>query len=203
MENRQRINNKNYGILANTKELMLEKELNEREIKFFCLRVMEQNAQQKHTEIINQRKEKIQDHSKHINKVRRQNCLNRSKWRCDRSQKMNRRQLKVEQNRRKILNNKKALYASLVEKAKKVVIDLKKREEVEKLQRLESLNEKMDESEKRRQVLINTAKSKILDVSSELFQQQKLEKKAILDIQRWWRKKNLWFYIKKIYRFRY
>eukprot|EP00833_Pecoramyces_ruminatium_P002881 jgi/Orpsp1_1/1176913/evm.model.c7180000059467.1 len=189
MENRQRLNSKNYEILANTKDLMLEKELNEREIKFYCLRVMEQNAQQKHTEFINQRKEKMQDHSKHINNVRRQNCLELSKWRCDRSHKMNIRQLKVEQNRRKIISNKKALYSSLVEKAKKVVIDLKKKEELEKLQILKSLNEKMNESEQRRQILRITSKSKILDVSSTLYQQQKLEKKATLNIQRWWRKK--------------
>jgi len=189
MENRQRINNKNYEILANTKELMLEKDLNEREIKFFCLRVMEQNAQQKHSEIIKQRKEKISNHSQHINNVRRRNVLDRSKWRCERSQKMNRRQLKVEQNRRKIISSKKALYAALVEKAKNVVIDLKKKEELMKLKRLENLNEKMDESEKRRQVLINTAKSKILDVSSSLYHKQKLEKWAAVEIQRWWRKK--------------
>ncbi|OUM66575.1 hypothetical protein PIROE2DRAFT_6202, partial [Piromyces sp. E2] len=189
MENRQRLNNKNYEILANTKELMLEKDLNEREIKFFCLRVMEQNVQQKHQEILKKVKEKTFNHNQHVNKVRRQNILDRSKWRCERSQKMNCRQLRAEQNRRKIINNKKTLYASLVEKAKNVVIGLKKKEELLKLKRLEDLNEKMDESEQRRQVLMITAKSKILDVSSSLYQQQKLEKKAALEIQRWWRKK--------------
>ncbi|ORX49349.1 hypothetical protein BCR36DRAFT_397929 [Piromyces finnis] len=189
MENRQRKNNKNYEILANTNELMLEKDLNEREIQFYCLRVMEQKAQQKHSEIIKQRKEKMSNHNQHINNVRRQNILDRSKWRCERSQKMNCRQLKVEQNRRKIINGKKALYASFVDKAKNVVMDLKKRENMLKLKRLEDLNEKMNESEKRRQILMTTSKSKILDVSFSLYQQQQIEKIAALDIQRWWRKK--------------
>jgi len=188
MENRQRMNNKHYEILANTNELMLEKELNEREIQFYCLRVMEQNAQQKHSEILKQRKEKITDHTNHINKVRRQNVLSRSKWRCDRSHKMNCRQLKVEQNRRKIISNRKAFFASFVQKAKKVVTDLKKREEIEKIRIMEDLNEKMVESENRRKILKKISKSKILDVSSSLYQQQILEKKAALDIQRWWRK---------------